>query len=236
MVGYTAKFALYLPILTRYVKKQVWMKSFCWTNLSIDFLTSYKHPESAIDVQLDSQVKSEIERNRRYLRPIVDTVIFTAKLGLAFRGHRDSGQIQVAGSVSDINYTQGNLRALLQFKATGDPDLREHLTACKLNAQYVGHNSQNENIQCIGDYITEKIVDQIKITWLPKLIDDFLSIRKWQWNVFTNLLIAKLRSWLFFMKQFCPVSYPLKKFSLNLGVKNGQTQKLTKCQKQFQNV
>ena len=107
-------------------------------------------------------MKSEIERNRRYLGPIVDTVIFTAKLGLAFRGHRDSGQIQVAGSISDINYTQGNLRALLQFKATGDPDLREHLTACKLNAQYVGHNSQNEIIQCIGDYITEKIVDQIK--------------------------------------------------------------------------
>ena len=38
------------------------------TRKSIDFLTSYKHPESAIDVQLDSQVKSEIERNRRYLR------------------------------------------------------------------------------------------------------------------------------------------------------------------------
>ena len=39
------------------------------TRESIDFLTSYKHPESAIDVQLDSQVKSEIERNRRYSKP-----------------------------------------------------------------------------------------------------------------------------------------------------------------------
>ena len=43
------------------------------TRKSIDFLTSYKHPESAIDVQLDSQVKSEIERKFSPVQKILET-------------------------------------------------------------------------------------------------------------------------------------------------------------------
>ena len=60
-----------------------------------DFLDSVKNPIRNIEVKLDRAVAKEMEKNRKFLAPIVSTIVFTARLGLPFRRppKTDSGQL-----------------------------------------------------------------------------------------------------------------------------------------------
>ena len=54
-----------------------------------DFLDSVKNPIRNIEVKLDRAIAKEMEKNRKFLAPIVSTIVFTARLGLPFCGHRE---------------------------------------------------------------------------------------------------------------------------------------------------
>ena len=49
-----------------------------------DFMKFFRKPDKAIDLQWDSQVR-EVARNRRALKPIIESILFCAKLGLPLR-------------------------------------------------------------------------------------------------------------------------------------------------------
>ena len=121
-------------------------------------------------MQLSSQVKNEVQRNREILRPIVETIILCGRLGLAFRGHRDDGELNCEDSPTGDS---GNFRALLQFKASsGDIVLQEHLRSGPRNASYISKTSQNALIKCIGDNIRERIVSKVNAAGSFTLIAD----------------------------------------------------------------
>ena len=84
-------------------------------------------------------------------------------MGLPLRGHRDAGALTVPRNCEEIDAKSGNLRALLQFRAvSGDADLRNHLATCNKNATYIGPQTQNDLISCIGEQIQSVLIQRVK--------------------------------------------------------------------------
>ena len=115
-----------------------------------------------IDLMIDRNFKKEVEENRKRLAPIIDTVILLGRLGLAFRGHRDDSQFHPnVGEYSSGGV--GNFVEVLNYRVRGgDLVLENHLRTCSKNASYISKTSQNELINCCGNYIKDILVKEIK--------------------------------------------------------------------------
>ena len=115
-----------------------------------------------IDLMIDRNCKKEVEENRKTLAPIIDTVTLLRRLGLAFRGHRDDSQFHPnVGEYSSGGV--GNFLEVLNYRVRGgDLVLENHLRACSKNASYISKTSQNELLNCCGNYIEDRLVKEIK--------------------------------------------------------------------------
>ncbi|KAF0747872.1 zinc finger MYM-type protein 1-like, partial [Aphis craccivora] len=124
------------------------------------FLSVFNKKQNNIAVQLDNNLKLEIEQNKQILRPIIETIILCGSQGLALRGHRDSGHFQPDELYSAEN--DGNFRAFLRYRVSGgDLILKNHLQNCKKNAMYTSPEFQNEIIDTIYHIIINKLVCKI---------------------------------------------------------------------------
>ncbi|KAH9367887.1 hypothetical protein HPB48_017530 [Haemaphysalis longicornis] len=100
-----------------------------------NFIQTFLGNAPSVVDQLDQGRQNQIRENRRKLQPVVETVLFCAWQGLALRGHRDSGPLDLS-AVSAEN--EGNFRALLRMRADcGDTALKDHLEGCPSNASYL---------------------------------------------------------------------------------------------------
>lgn len=124
------------------------------------FLSVFNKKQNNIAVQLDNNLKIEIEQNRLILHPIIETIILCGRQGLALRGHKDSGHFQPGELYSTEN--DGNFRAFLRYRVSGgDLILKNHLQNCKKNAMYTSPEFQNEIIDTIYHIIINKLVCKI---------------------------------------------------------------------------
>ncbi|KAK6166338.1 hypothetical protein SNE40_023058 [Patella caerulea] len=123
-------------------------------------LSNSENIQNRVDVQLMQQKKALYEKNTSALRSIIDCMIFLGKHALAFRGHRDDSTVEEG-------HNQGNLKALIQFRAKTDEKLREFLNSCPKNANYTSKTIQNEVLAIIGDKIRESVTDQINDETCP---------------------------------------------------------------------
>ena len=84
------------------------------------------------------------------------------RLGLAFREHRDDSQFHPnIGEYS--SGVVGNFVEVLNYRVRdGDLVLENHLRTCSKNARYISKTSQNELINCCGNYIKDILVKEIK--------------------------------------------------------------------------
>ena len=111
-----------------------------------------------IDQQISSRRAKLVAENKLKLRSITATVIFCRGEGLAFRGPRDDGPVELNDSSS-----KGSFQALLKFRVdAGDEVLKEHLETCSLNATYTSKETQNQMIAICGDIIRNKILLKIQ--------------------------------------------------------------------------
>lgn len=111
-----------------------------------------------VDLQVDTAASRLIEENRSALRPIISTVLFCGRQGLALRGDNDSGPV----SLTEPSTNDGNFRALLRFRVqSGDETLRKHLEGAARNATYVSSIIQNEIITMCNKIMLKKIVDRV---------------------------------------------------------------------------
>ena len=125
-------------------------------------LSNMKRLVEKIDFMIDRNCKKELEENRKRLAPIIDTVIFLGRLGLAFKGHRDDSQFHPnVGEYSSGGV--GNFVEVLNYRVRGgDSVLENHLRTCSKNASYISKISKNELINCCGNYIKDILVKKIK--------------------------------------------------------------------------
>lgn len=110
---------------------------------------------------LKTQESQQIARNRKILRAIIHEIETCGRLNLALRGHCDSGTLPNTTDFSEIDYTQGILRALIQKAALRDPVLKDHLQNCPKNAMYLSPLAQNNIISCIAKVMTRHIVQEV---------------------------------------------------------------------------
>lgn len=90
---------------------------------ALNFIDVKEKKIVGIDVHLDRQRNADIERNRKMLASIVNTIILIGRQGIAARGHRDSGPM----SLDAPKENDGNFRALLLYSiASGNDILKKH--------------------------------------------------------------------------------------------------------------
>ena len=125
-----------------------------------EFVTRQKYPEKRIANLLNQQRLDEIERNKKLLVPIIQSLLFCGRNVLPIRGHRDDGPIN---AVANHVPGEGVFRSLLRFRLkAGDKDLIELFDRSPSKPMLISKTTQNELLSIIGQEIQEKIVSKVK--------------------------------------------------------------------------
>ncbi len=138
------------------------------------FIERMSSRQESVVVQLRSELRDTIQKNRQKLHSIVETIVLCGRQNLALRGHHDSGT-DVEG-VQSASRNHGNFRALLDFRVSaGDTTLGEHLEKAgrnATNATYTSPDIQNQIISILGDQIGEKILRKVRSSACYTVIAD----------------------------------------------------------------
>lgn len=140
-----------------------------------NFLTCYHNPKTDVMSQVNEKYLAEILENRARLKPIVESIIFLGRQNIAFRGHRDDGNLNMFMKNNNEKSTvnEGNFKALLTFRVkSGDTDLEKHLINTSSRATYISKTTQNDIISCCGKEITDKIIKNVKESNLYSVLFD----------------------------------------------------------------
>ena len=96
------------------------------SNKSYAFQLTRKGPSKAVNVRWNKTGADRIKKNRSRLITIIECVIFLAKQGLSFRGHREDEEYLL-----NPNNNPGNFKALLQLLRTlGTEDICISCRSC----------------------------------------------------------------------------------------------------------
>lgn len=114
---------------------------------------------SRVDVQLITQVEKEKCYWRQVLYRVVATVKLLARLGLPFRGHRESDS-----SVSIKN--KGNFLTCMKYLAEFDDFLKEHLEKYEScgsgSTNYLSHQTYDEILTLMAKKLEKSFSDEVK--------------------------------------------------------------------------
>ena len=116
-----------------------------------------------IDVIIEENILFEAAKWKKFLKLIIDAVVFLGERGLAFRGS--------SLRIGDVH--NGNFLGLLELLAHYDPLLEEHVTKVKvaqqkgkrLQAHYLSPESQNEIIGICSANVRRCVLDE-RESWL----------------------------------------------------------------------
>ena len=109
---------------------------------------------------------------------IIRAIEFHGRLGLPLRGHDDSGTLSIPvrdqlQQLSHLDYSEGNLRALLQLMIDCDDEiLRKHFRTAPKRATYISPLSQNQIIDAISNVMQRKIVSEVQNAQFFTLLAD----------------------------------------------------------------
>ena len=99
------------------------------------FLNNFTGKSLPIDTLVDNLSTEKIKKNKKFLRPIVDTVVLCGHLGLSLRGHRDDSQYHPQSGAYCETSGVGNFIELINFAIRhGDHILGEHYKTHAKNA------------------------------------------------------------------------------------------------------
>ena len=121
-----------------------------------------QHVEPDIQSSVSIAHKKQVEENRAFLVPIIDTILTCARQNIAFRGHRgEVGSVSASG-MEPLN-NDGNFHALLRYRIRGgDTVLQKHANTAARSATYQSPDIQNELITAAGDSVKEAVLRRIK--------------------------------------------------------------------------
>ncbi len=114
-----------------------------------------------IAAKLNATIAKKRENNRAILYAVLHEIETCGRMNLALRGHRDNGPIKTDVDREHIDYTQGNLRCLIQKAAVHYEVLKDHLQNGPKNATYLSPEIQNDLIISIGKVMLNKICAEV---------------------------------------------------------------------------
>jgi hypothetical protein len=137
------------------------------------FLANYEKGTS-VAKQLERGRKAQVIANRAKLKPIISCVIFCGRQGIALRGKKDAGPLQMDWKTND-----GNLRSLLRFRIeAGDKIAEDHILNAPKNAVYLSPKVQNEIIAACGTIIVRQLVNGVnQASFFTIMADETTDIR-----------------------------------------------------------
>jgi len=92
-----------------------------------NFLAVKNNKVDSVELQINNALKKEIEKNRKCILPIIKTVLFCGRQGIALRGHRENKPLISSELEVSTDENDGNFRQLLRFRVdSGDKDLEDH--------------------------------------------------------------------------------------------------------------
>ena len=120
------------------------------------FVSTMENPSLRVDLALTDESQKLVTRNCSVLTSIIKCLEMYGRQGIALRGHRDDS------TSDDIN--KGKFHALVNFRIeSGDIVLRQFLDNQRAkNATYLSKTSQNDLLECMGNNILTKILDDVK--------------------------------------------------------------------------
>lgn len=125
---------------------------------AMNFIMCYDDPGKNIINRCERGRERQVQENRARIRPIIKTVLFCGRQGLALRGTDDNGDLKV----NEPDHNDGNFRALLRFRMdAGDSDLVNHVANAPHNATYISAVIQNEIIACCATIIEQRIAREV---------------------------------------------------------------------------
>ncbi|XP_025414537.1 uncharacterized protein LOC112686475 [Sipha flava] len=174
----TGKKHLELTDFLKHMKLQIIMK-LANTSMMLFFAVKNNQVES-IEVQVNDNLKKEIQENQNRIIPMIKTVLFCGKQGIALRGHRDRG---IIGIEDDKMHNYDNFRQLLRFRVdAGDKDLENHLVPCAKNADETSDISKKEKLTLCIRYVNsgEKEIEGKFVQFVePAIISSIEEISFW---------------------------------------------------------
>ena len=141
----------------------------------VGFKDSRQDPSKSINVLMNKAEAEKIEKNRSRLLTVIKCVLYLGKQGLAFRGHREDGEY-----LDDPSNNPGNFKALLKLlESLGNEDISYLLRSAPRNSTYTSKTICDQIVDVIGDYVTGKVLCDIKISKFSSIIaDEALDISK----------------------------------------------------------
>ena len=95
----------------------------------------------SVALQLIKELREVVQKNRKKLHSIVETIVLCGRQNIALCGHRDSGTDMESLQSEVMN--SGNFWALLKFRiSAGDIILRDHLQTAARNAMYTSYRTR----------------------------------------------------------------------------------------------
>ena len=83
--------------------------------------------ETSIAVQLDRERLKNIQDNRKYVKTLLECLLYCAQQGIPLRGHRET-------NLEDLSVNIGNFRALMILQSRHDEVIKHHMTMGPRNA------------------------------------------------------------------------------------------------------
>uniref|UniRef100_A0A914Q159 DUF4371 domain-containing protein n=1 Tax=Panagrolaimus davidi TaxID=227884 RepID=A0A914Q159_9BILA len=99
--------------------------------------------------------------NRQVIKPMVQSMLYLARNGMAFRGGNSVGFYDMKDS-GDIQKQRGNFQTLLEARCQwGDAVLKSHLSSKEFFLNYTSWKVQNDLLNCARNIIRRKIVEEV---------------------------------------------------------------------------
>ena len=119
------------------------------------------------------QLRVQIERGRiktvtenwRYVKSLMECLLYCSQQGIALRGHREA-------DLEDMSVNVGNFRSLLLLQARHDDVVREQMLSGLKNASWLGHDLQNSLISIMAEWVLKTIISEVKTARYYTLIVD----------------------------------------------------------------
>ena len=131
-----------------------------------------KANKTSIVTMLQSEHARVVEDNRKYLKVIIETLMFTAVQNIAIRGAIESRKD--LGEISDTN--RGNFLELLSFRARDNIWLEKKLeSSLKERSSWTSPSIQNEILSILAAFTMKRIISDVKASKFFALIADETS-------------------------------------------------------------
>uniref|UniRef100_A0A8C6SRB2 Zinc finger MYM-type protein 1-like n=1 Tax=Neogobius melanostomus TaxID=47308 RepID=A0A8C6SRB2_9GOBI len=129
----------------------------CWEKASSTHCLSF---------QWTLDISFRMKENREYIKVVGETLLLTATQNIAQRAHEESE-----------GENKGNFLTIMELLAKHNPTVKRKMTSQR-NATYLGHDTQNEIIDCLAEMVRTSISEVAQSEAFSILVDETKDLSK----------------------------------------------------------